>query len=1155
MKLKKSVSLILLASSPCALFYKGHCLLFSPVDIDLSPLHASEKLILENIDSFNENRFAINESNSHLNSLIKDNKNFESSFRVVKGDKTKEVSLFIVKEKKKPSKAIELLDSISLEKENYKVVSQVKEAKKVSYKEYKFSFENDGHELVEKNSEKNLVTEIKNLRSNDLKKISYSAIEKKYSPLSNLNHDKRYSEKFYFGKLSPIQEKAKDLELDNSELVSLKNKNQAIFQNNFLLESNIKFKPVQNLKPSKIVSTQKVLDGKKVLSSQPESLKFIKGEAKLVLNDDHDLKLKENEAIGAISSRVQEEKVKGPRVITFTTVDKKADDLEGLTPIKSSQEILYKGKMNEIKIVDALEVDNFNLALDKKRIKVSLKNNLKLEKDIKLVSIIEEQNLTTQPNSTIEKVGTLEFKKGNTEIVSKVKNTLNKNLVNDSEQNESSILFKKGDVKLSFDDGHDLILKSSSLGKVKSVNLIDNENEGLSFKTGSRNISFLKIEKEVAFDSETAKDVEKDEKHYLGTMGSLENITSSIEIDNSDLVDLTGFDKIQSDKGNLRVAEVLESFKVESFLADLEEKSLKIEEEKKARLLAESKVFELKKSELILGKVGSQGNAQVEGFKNDEEQIQDYVKTLQASNTDSEEESRSIAQLVADEPKNSEMVFMDLDEEPSNETAIDTPDISNTDVASSDFEDVTGSTPPVVARQMGIHMAANPDRIPTSVSKVIDRELKKRFNSDYPIKNAPRVSNVDIQKNVRNFPSKLSGYSKSSGYSKFFKKRKAVKRDRSISLDLLGTQVAIDKGFKDDLINFDFIPEFDKNTLVSSNSEGVIEIDSNLNNKFGVLRGTIVERGIVRTKVDISLKNGKESINVPLLTVEDFEGFLQKENLNAIGGTLLLELDDKVEDVDIDKPFEAKIFLNEEFKAVFNNTWKYIMFIGVAPGNALVSFKSGDNLYSEKIVQISQDEILYNQISLQSGGLKKISLSERNTMGKVNSDLNFGGENLAYFNTKNKGTRIGLNSYEFLRPPIPQGTREYLELTHLKEPIFLGKWDQRKAEIPSNRFISEVLGFFDVDQLEGMCIVQINLEKEASEIFIEGDTGSNSLHFRPLYLDKDGLISEEINEMSNKVFILGEGQGMFNLKIKYLDHTEDYLQTFCSNGTYLVEQL
>ena len=40
-----------------------------------------------------------------------------------------------------------------------------------------------------------------------------------------------------------------------------------------------------------------------------------------------------------------------------------------------------------------------------------------------------------------------------------------------------------------------------------------------------------------------------------------------------------------------------------------------------------------------------------------------------------------------------------------------------------------------------------------------------------------------------------------------------------------------------------------------------------------------------------------------------------------------------------------------------------------------------------------------------------------------------------------------------------------------------------------------------------------------------------------------------------KIFILGEEQGIINAKIKYTDGSEDYLQSYCSNSTYLVEQL
>jgi hypothetical protein len=57
------------------------------------------------------------------------------------------------------------------------------------------------------------------------------------------------------------------------------------------------------------------------------------------------------------------------------------------------------------------------------------------------------------------------------------------------------------------------------------------------------------------------------------------------------------------------------------------------------------------------------------------------------------------------------------------------------------------------------------------------------------------------------------------------------------------------------------------------------------------------------------------------------------------------------------------------------------------------------------------------------------------------------------------------------------------------------------------------------------------------------------------YLEKNGSLSEEETPLSTKLFILGDQQGIINVKVEYQDKTTDYLQTFCSPETYLLEQL
>ena len=93
-----------------------------------------------------------------------------------------------------------------------------------------------------------------------------------------------------------------------------------------------------------------------------------------------------------------------------------------------------------------------------------------------------------------------------------------------------------------------------------------------------------------------------------------------------------------------------------------------------------------------------------------------------------------------------------------------------------------------------------------------------------------------------------------------------------------------------------------------------------------------------------------------------------------------------------------------------------------------------------------------------------------------------------------------------------------------------------------------------VSSLRDRCVVQLNLSKDIREIKSSGKNKNGEMFVETNFLDKDGNFSNE-SEMAEKVFIIGDMSGQFGVRLDYTDGTTDFLKTFCSEGTYLVEQL
>ena len=140
-------------------------------------------------------------------------------------------------------------------------------------------------------------------------------------------------------------------------------------------------------------------------------------------------------------------------------------------------------------------------------------------------------------------------------------------------------------------------------------------------------------------------------------------------------------------------------------------------------------------------------------------------------------------------------------------------------------------------------------------------------------------------------------------------------------------------------------------------------------------------------------------------------------------------------------------------------------------------------------------------------------------------------------------------------PALVMGMRKYFEFNHLGETVYLGTWDKNEVEVPSRNFIENIMGSMELLDLKGRCLIQLNLEKEVLNIKVGGDTVKGPMNIESAYLDQDGTMSDEISEFAQKAFYVGDLQGLINIEINYLDKTKEYIQTFCSDETYLVEQL
>jgi hypothetical protein len=87
-------------------------------------------------------------------------------------------------------------------------------------------------------------------------------------------------------------------------------------------------------------------------------------------------------------------------------------------------------------------------------------------------------------------------------------------------------------------------------------------------------------------------------------------------------------------------------------------------------------------------------------------------------------------------------------------------------------------------------------------------------------------------------------------------------------------------------------------------------------------------------------------------------------------------------------------------------------------------------------------------------------------------------------------------------------------------------------------------------------MVQVNLSgRDLRDFKVNGKNASGEMFVETSFLDNDGNFTRDSSELAEKIFISGDQEGVFNARFDYADGTTEFLKTFCSEGSYIVEQL
>ena len=381
----------------------------------------------------------------------------------------------------------------------------------------------------------------------------------------------------------------------------------------------------------------------------------------------------------------------------------------------------------------------------------------------------------------------------------------------------------------------------------------------------------------------------------------------------------------------------------------------------------------------------------------------------------------------------------------------------------------------------------------------------------------------------------------------------------SLSIRALGTNLVT----MEELQGFEVRFQDNLSETTEDFGAGEIKFETLLSQPKMTRSAVILKRGYIPTSTELILEEGAGSLSIPLIQEETLNDLVVEFERRGPVGSLLIELDDETEVAKLDVPFGKVIKLNGELKPTEGEDFRYQLFVGVRTGNSMISYHRSNGEVVNKILHIHENELTFDANFYEDVVNEKVRLYEEDLLAKESSPLIISEDQVKIFATNRKAKKVNNHTYKLNFNSSPLGGRRYLELSHQSEPVFVGLRENTTVTVPSENFMRFILSKVEGGKLGNRCLVQVNLPKKATRFEVAAESAGSSLVIYAQVLDRDGKFYDSMSDKSQKVIIIGEGQGAgdgsddakINVKIEFQDGTNQYLSSYCSPNTYLVEQL
>ncbi len=462
-----------------------------------------------------------------------------------------------------------------------------------------------------------------------------------------------------------------------------------------------------------------------------------------------------------------------------------------------------------------------------------------------------------------------------------------------------------------------------------------------------------------------------------------------------------------------------------------------------------------------------------------------------------------------------------------------------------------------------------------AVSDLITFDYSKA-ETDVKAKKMPTISSVSIQKN--DLPvnqlnihtndkvilkKKVSTQNQTKSENTLASKSIVSESNEGYSSRLTIQVTGTDLNKTESAVGFELRGQDDLGEVFSDYNNGMIVMDQEIAQSKMTRSVTVLKRGFIPTNTDLILEDGVSEVTLPLIVENRYNELLAPYESRGPIGAVLVELEEEVVSASLDVPYSQVLQLDENMQVTKDQSFTYQLFVGVKAGNALLSYKSENGESTSKIIHIQDHELTFDANFFETVIEEKVALFEEHLLGKEKTPLIISSDHVRQFASNVTTKKINNHTYKTYFNRTLLGARKYLELTHQNEPVYVGYKETSELEIPSESFMQYVLSRFEGSKLDNRCLVQVNLKNKVSRVDVSSESVGQSLETFTQMLDADGKFYDSVGEKTEKIIVVGEDNGSseatkdgkINLKITYQNGSIQFLGTYCSPNTYLVEQL